>query len=80
MPIAQILHQRFVRVNKNSSPTSGETVTLPLDFCSKCAILKSTITSEKEAIRMFGWFQSLVSIRFQELSQLRRELRNEANK
>ena len=29
---------------------------------------------------MFGWFQSLVSIRFQELSQLRRELRKEANK
>ena len=29
---------------------------------------------------MFGWFQSLVSIRFQELSQLRRELRNDVNK
>ena len=28
---------------------------------------------------MFGWFQSLVSIRLQELSQRRRELRNEAN-
>ena len=29
---------------------------------------------------MFKWFQSLVSIRYQELSQLRRELRREAKK
>lgn len=29
---------------------------------------------------MFGWFQSLVSIRYQELSQMRRELRSEAEK
>lgn len=35
--------------------------------------------SEKEAIRMFKWFQSLVSIRYQELSRMRRELRREAD-
>ncbi len=29
---------------------------------------------------MFKWFQSLVSIHYQELNQLRRELRREANK
>ena len=29
---------------------------------------------------MFKWFQSLVSIRYQELSRLRRELRHEADK
>ena len=29
---------------------------------------------------MFKWFQSLVSIRYQELSQMRRELRREAKK
>jgi len=29
---------------------------------------------------MFRWFQSLVSIRYQELSQLRRELSREADK
>ena len=29
---------------------------------------------------MFGWFQNLVSIRYQELSQMRRELRREAEK
>ena len=29
---------------------------------------------------MFKWFQSLVSIRYQELSQMRRELRHEANR
>ena len=34
----------------------------------------------KEAIRMFKWFQSLVSIRYQELNQMRRELRREANR
>ena len=40
----------------------------------------STITSEKEAIRMFKWFQGLVSVRYQELSRMQRELRHEANK
>ncbi len=29
---------------------------------------------------MFKWFQSLVSIRYQELNQMRRELRREAKK
>ncbi len=29
---------------------------------------------------MFKWFQSLVSIRYQELNQMRRELRREANR
>jgi len=38
------------------------------------------IPKEKEAIRMFKWFQGLVSIRYQELSQMRRELRREAGK
>lgn len=43
-------------------------------------MLRVTITSEKEAVRMFKWFQSLVNLRYQELSQLRRELRREADK
>ncbi len=34
----------------------------------------------KEAFRMFKWFQSLVSIRYQELNRMRRELRREAKK
>ena len=38
-------------------------------------MLNPAIINEKEAIRMFKWFQSLVSIRYQELSQMRRELR-----
>lgn len=29
---------------------------------------------------MFKWFQGLVSIRYHELSQMRRELRHEANR
>lgn len=29
---------------------------------------------------MFGWFRELVGIRYQELSQMRRELRREARK
>ena len=29
---------------------------------------------------MFNWFQSLVSIRYQELNRMRRELRREAKK
>lgn len=57
-----------------------ETVTLPLDFCFVCGILRNTVTSKKEAIRMFKWFQELVGIRYQELSRLRRELRHEADK
>jgi len=40
----------------------------------------AAIPREKEAIRMFRWFQGLVSIRYQELSQLRRELRRGADK
>ncbi len=57
-----------------------EMVSVPLDFFLKCGKLISVIPREKEAIRMFRWFQGLVSIRYQELSQLRRELRREANK
>jgi len=53
---------------------------LPLDFFLKRGILGGTIPKEKEAIRMFRWFRSLVSIRYQELSQLRRELHCEADK
>lgn len=43
-------------------------------------MLKGTITSEKEAVRMFKWFQSLVSAHYQELSRMQRELRRETNK
>lgn len=42
-------------------------------------MLKAAIPNIKEAIRMFKWFQSLVSIRYQELSQMRRELRRESD-
>ena len=41
-------------------------------------MLKVVIPNIKEAIRMFKWFQDLVSIRYQELSQMRRELRRES--
>lgn len=43
-------------------------------------MLRGTITSEKEAIGMFKWFQGLVSVRYQELSRMQRELRREANR
>lgn len=43
-------------------------------------MLLGTIPSEKEAIRMFMWFQSLVSVHYQELTRMQRELRREANK
>ena len=55
--------------------TGLETIIVPIEQNKK-----ATITSEKEAIRMFKWFQSLVNLRYQELSQLRRELRCEADK
>ena len=43
-------------------------------------MLIGTNSSEKEAIRMFKWFRSLVSVHYQELSQMQRELRRMANK
>lgn len=43
-------------------------------------MLNTAIPRMKEAIRMFKWFQALVSIHYQELSQMRRELRHEAKR
>ncbi|WP_204791939.1 hypothetical protein, partial [Oscillibacter sp. CU971] len=61
---------------RNLCESSG----LPLDFLCKPDILRTAIPSMKEAFRMFKWFQSLVSIRYQELNRMRRELRREAKK
>jgi len=56
-----------------------KTVNLPLDFFSKHGMLMLANLSDKEAIRMFKWFQGLVSIHYQELNRMRRELRREAD-
>ena len=59
---------------------SAKTSNLPLDFFWKCGMLRAEISSEKEAIRMFKWFQSLVNVHYQDLSRMQRELRREAKK
>ena len=62
------------------APSFVKTSILPLDFWAKCDMLESIIPHEKEAIRMFKWFQSLVSVHYQELTRMQRELHRETKK
>lgn len=77
--IAKIVGSNLCIYTKTERCVYRKTSNLPLDFFPKRGMLIAAIPSEKEAIRMFKWFQSLVSVHYQELSRMQRELRREAN-